>query len=246
MKNEPSVEEQARYYDDWNSKYRAVGYEGLEQTENDLYRTIHVVLDIIASLPLRQPKILEIGCGTGWLSEKLCEFGDVVGVDLAPRAIEIAKERGCKAEFIAMDFLKFEWKAADFDLVVCCETFYNVNDQSHFMERMAALTKPQGYLVFSAQNKFVYDRRSDIKPPLPGQLRSWLSRKVLMGLVERYFTVLQETTVAPRGDKGILAIINSSKLTRVLNRLFSPGAVIRAKEKMGLGDRRVLLGKRRE
>jgi|SRR5580658_3565522 2-polyprenyl-3-methyl-5-hydroxy-6-metoxy-1,4-benzoquinol methylase len=246
MKNDPSVEEQAKYYDDWNSKYRAVGYEGLERTENDLYRTILVVLNIIAALPLRQPKILEIGCGTGWLSEKLCEFGDVVGVDLAPRAIEIAKERGCRAEFIAMDFLKFEWKPADFDLVVCCETFYNVNDQSHFMERMAALTKPQGYLVFSAQNKFVYDRRSDIKPPMPGQLRSWLSRKVLMRLVEKYFTVLQETTVAPRGDKGILAIINSSKVNRVLNKLFSPAAVIRAKEKMGLGDRRVLLGRRKQ
>ena len=117
MKNTPSVEEQANYYDDWNMKYRSFKYEDLERTENDLYRTMGVVLKTMASLQLKQPKILEIGCGTGWLSEKLCEFGDVVGMDLAPQAIEIAKERGCGAQFIAMDFLKFEWKPADFDVV---------------------------------------------------------------------------------------------------------------------------------
>lgn len=207
-------------------------------------KTTLVVLNMIASLPLKQPKILEIGCGTGWHSEKLCEFGTVVGVDLSPRAIEIAKRRGTRAEFIPMDFLKLEWPASDFDRIVCCETFLNVNDQSGFMDRMARLTKRHGYLVLGAQNKFVYDRRSDIRPPLPDQLRSWLSRKALLQLVKRYFSVLQETTVAPREDRGILAVINSAKINWVLNKLFSPGAVTRAKETLDLGDRRVLVGRR--
>jgi 2-polyprenyl-3-methyl-5-hydroxy-6-metoxy-1,4-benzoquinol methylase len=244
MKDDPSIEEQAAYYDTWNSEFRAAGHREMERIENDLYKTTLVVLDMLASLQLKRPKILEIGCGTGWLSEKLCEFGSVVGVDLAPRAIEIAKGRGCGAEFIAMDFLKFEWPAEDFDVVVCCETFYNVNDQATFMEGMAKLTKRGGYLILSAQNKFVYDRRGDIKPALPGQLRSWLPRKVLMALVRKYFAVLQETTVAPRGDRGILAVTNSPILNKVLNKLFSPAAVTRAKEKMGLGDRRVLLARK--
>jgi 2-polyprenyl-3-methyl-5-hydroxy-6-metoxy-1,4-benzoquinol methylase len=244
MKEHPSIDEQAKYYDEWNSKFRTGGHQEMEALENDLYKTILRVLSLIASLPLEHPKILEIGCGTGWLSEKLCEFGPVVGVDLSPRAIEIAKARKCSAEFFAADFLEFSWKAGDFDLVVCCETFFNVNDQSAFMERMAHLTKASGYMVLSAQNKFVYDRRSDIKPALPGQLRSWMSRKALLEMVRKFYRVEQETTVAPRGDMGILAIINSSKINRVLNKLFSPEAVARSKEFVGLGDRRIIVARK--
>jgi hypothetical protein len=83
-----------------------------------------------------------------------------------------------------------------------------------------------------------------IKPALPGQLRSWLPRKVLMAPVQKYFAELQKTAVAPHGDRGIRAIANSTILDRVLNKAFSRSAVTRAKEKMGLGNRRVLLARK--
>src|SRR3989344_7497518 len=41
-------------------------------------------------------KILEAGCGTGLLSQKLSSYGKVTPIDLHPEAIKLSKERGLK------------------------------------------------------------------------------------------------------------------------------------------------------
>ncbi len=46
----------------------------------------------MADLNIRDAKILEAGCGTGWLSAKLSEFGKVTAVDIGEKIIEIAQE----------------------------------------------------------------------------------------------------------------------------------------------------------
>jgi 2-polyprenyl-3-methyl-5-hydroxy-6-metoxy-1,4-benzoquinol methylase len=39
-----------------------------------------VVFSLVRSLRLQRPRILEIGCGNGWLAEELQMFGPVPGV----------------------------------------------------------------------------------------------------------------------------------------------------------------------
>ena len=54
-------------------------------------------------------RVLEVGCGTGWLTEVLCDLGSVTAIDLSPRAIEIAQARGTDAKMIAGDFFQHDF-----------------------------------------------------------------------------------------------------------------------------------------
>jgi 2-polyprenyl-3-methyl-5-hydroxy-6-metoxy-1,4-benzoquinol methylase len=238
----PTLKEQAAFFDDWNARWRAPGFDDIEP---ECKARGAKVLELLHDLPMRRPSILEIGCGTGWLTEKLTSLGNVTALDLSEKAIAIAKERGADAEFIAGDFYTQSLSPRLFDVGVCVETLSCVPDQPGFVDKLAALIKPGGCVIVTAQNKFVYERRSDIGPPKNGQIRRWLSRNDLHRLLQHAFCVLKSVTILPKGDKGLLRIINSYKLNRVLRCLVRDSTIVRIQEKLGLGHCRVVLAQRR-
>ena len=247
MKDTPPLDAQIAFYDTWHTKHRTGGFNELECADKELYSATFEVFDIIQSLALKQPRILEMGCGTGWLSEKLCNFGTVTGIDLSPKAIAIAKQRGCSAEFIAADILTYDQPLGLFDLVVACDTLFYVSDQIVFMDKIAKLVKPGGFLILVTINSFVYERRSDIPPPANGQVRTWLTRRQLIKLCDQDYIVRISKAVVPpiKGDKGILRLVNSFKLNRLLGCFFSMEAVNNLKVKLGLGDRLIIVAQRK-
>jgi 2-polyprenyl-3-methyl-5-hydroxy-6-metoxy-1,4-benzoquinol methylase len=238
----PTIEEQAAFYDEWNAHHRSGDVEA--QDEESKARAAKV-LEYVDRLQLSNPEILEIGCGTGWLTAKLSERGRCLGIDLSSRAIEIAKERGLSVEFKAGDFFEIALPKAHYDLAVVVETIAYVTDQPRFVAKLVSHLKPGGYLILTSMNKFVYERRHDVMQLKPGQVRHWLGRSELYQLLHPSFRVLRTTTVLPCGHKGILRIVNSPKLNGVLNWVFSRDLIRRGKEWLGLGQTRVLLAVRR-
>jgi 2-polyprenyl-3-methyl-5-hydroxy-6-metoxy-1,4-benzoquinol methylase len=98
----------------------------------------------------RRPEILDIGCGTGVLRERLPEdaVGRYVGIDPSRVAIEQARARGCARS----TFEVATTPSADlgrFDVVVCNEVLYYVDDLPLLLERIRELLKPGGCLVTS-------------------------------------------------------------------------------------------------
>jgi SAM-dependent methyltransferase len=242
MDKQPTIQNQAKFYDAWNEKHRMQSYDGIEEESKARGKGVLLLLD---SLRIKNPRILEVGCGTGWFTEKLIQYGLTTAIDLSPRAIEIAVNRGLDARFIAGDFCARDFPYEQFDVAVCLETISAVPDQPGFVEKLAAVTRPGGYLIITAQNKFVYDRRGDIGPPQPGNIRKWLTGKQLRGLLYGHFHVLKTITVLPKGNKGILRLVNSYKLTWLLECIFSRAVIDWPKEKLGLGHTRVVLAQRR-
>jgi 2-polyprenyl-3-methyl-5-hydroxy-6-metoxy-1,4-benzoquinol methylase len=242
MAHDPSIDEQIAYYDRWNSSHRSGEFD--EIAEEIRMRGVRV-LQRLKAMDLGRPSILEVGCGTGWLSEKLCELGSVTAIDLSPKAIEIAQRRGCDAEFIAGDFYAEEFGKAPYDVGVCIETLFYMHDQPRFVEKFASLLAPRAVVGITNINPFVYERSSDIPPPVTGQVRKWLDKSQLRALLEPHFSILSMETVEPRGDQGILRLTNSYKVNAILGRVFSPGAVKRAKEKLGLGGGIVIMARKR-
>jgi 2-polyprenyl-3-methyl-5-hydroxy-6-metoxy-1,4-benzoquinol methylase len=53
----------------------------------------------MADLKIRDARILEVGCGTGWLSAKLSEFGKVTVIDIGKKIIEIAQVNYLQIDF---------------------------------------------------------------------------------------------------------------------------------------------------
>jgi 2-polyprenyl-3-methyl-5-hydroxy-6-metoxy-1,4-benzoquinol methylase len=193
--------------------------------------------------PLGEP-ILEVGCGTGWLTERLTDWGPTTAIDLSTRAVEMAKSRGTKAQFIAGDFYTAELQPGSFAVAICIETIAYVPNAELFLAKLASLLRPNGLLILTTVNPFVYRRRSDIGPPAPGQIRNWLSRGELHRLLRAKFRVISSRTFLPRGDRGVLRIAHSVKLNRLLSKLWSDESITRAKEWLGLGHCRIVVARR--
>ena len=168
-------------------------------------------------------KILDAGCGTGWMCNQLTEFGEVVGTDLADEVVERATWRVPNASFVAGDIMMVEL-SNDFDVVVSMEVLSHVADQPALLERFRELLRPGGQLMLATQNRTVLERYNRIPPPGPGQLRRWVDRRELRRMVtDAGFHVSEVRTVSPKADHGVMRLVAKlgrlTRTTRVLERL---------------------------
>jgi trans-aconitate methyltransferase len=90
-------------------------------------------------------KILDVGCGDGWLAQKIQLKGcHVMGIDSSPEMIKAAKERGLNAELINAQNITFE---NEFDAVFSHATLHWVKEAELAIQRMSNALKPGGRLV---------------------------------------------------------------------------------------------------
>jgi 2-polyprenyl-3-methyl-5-hydroxy-6-metoxy-1,4-benzoquinol methylase len=220
----PAVEAQSCYWNEWNKcRESELGNVSLDQAA-----LIEHWLKGRSGL-----KILDVGCGTGWLCDRLVKFGEVTGTDLADRVIARAQARVPAARFFAGDFMELEF-GQTFDVVTCLEVLSHVADQRAFIVKVAQLLRPGGELLLATQNRFVL-QRSDVLPPGEGQIRHWVDRRELRRLLKAQFHVAEMTTRTPEGHCGILRAVNSVKLNRLSAALVGEERVRRLKEYLGFG-----------
>jgi 2-polyprenyl-6-hydroxyphenyl methylase/3-demethylubiquinone-9 3-methyltransferase len=97
-----------------------------------------------------EPSILDIGCGVGLLRERLPDnqVGRYVGIDPSTVAIEQARDRDLPcAEFHVAETPELD--LGPFDVVVCNEVLYYVEDLGILLDRIGGLLAPGGCLVTS-------------------------------------------------------------------------------------------------
>lgn len=89
------VESQREFWNKWDTQYlqdEAISPEAL--------RRGNTVISLLEKLPPEKRNILEVGCGNGWLSERLAKLGRITGVDIADEAIQEARQRVLSGAFI--------------------------------------------------------------------------------------------------------------------------------------------------
>jgi 2-polyprenyl-3-methyl-5-hydroxy-6-metoxy-1,4-benzoquinol methylase len=203
------------------------------------------VLRLLKSLVLSNPNILDVGCANGWLCAELAHFGKVTGIDLADKAITTARSRYPNVAFICGDFLMLDLPTGRFDVVVSVDVIPYVGDQRSFLDRVATMLKPRGYLILICPNKFVWDRTRFIRQ-LTGKVPvKWLYMKDLKALLNRHFVTLHSETIIPGGNRGILRVINSNKVEKAIKTIINPDHMVKLKEWTGLGKSLVILAQKR-
>jgi len=117
----------------------------------------HLKLDRNIEKPLKNIKILDIGCGGGLLCEPLSRLGaTVTGIDASEKNIEIAKlhakEMGLKINYenSAPEKLKSMEK---FDVVLNMEVIEHVSNIELFIENCSKLTEKNGIMFVATINK---------------------------------------------------------------------------------------------
>src|SRR6202165_601533 len=96
--------------------------------------------------------VLEVGCGTGQLTEQLTRYDfTVTAIDIAPSMIAAARRRLRRApgRFEVASFEDFVAPEASFDLVVSATAFHWVDPEVKF-DKPARLLRPGGWLALLA------------------------------------------------------------------------------------------------
>lgn len=226
---------EAEHWEKWNTAHRK---DAINETTMQLGQT---VLNEFNGFPLSdKPRILEVACGTGWLAHHFILRGDYIGLDLAPAAIEIARQRVAGARFECVDFHSWELEEKSVDAIVCVDAIACFHDQDLVVQKFARFLKPGGMVILTTVNPFVYSRIWWVKPPGEGQARKWLSKKALSDLLSRNgFRVLKSYTILPEGDRGVLRLVNGRKINAAANLIIPKRVLTGLKEKVGLGQFRI-------
>lgn len=232
------VDAQRRYWSDWNAMFLA------NQRGPTSQRQATMVEEWLRSRGRTDLDILEVGCGSGWMANRLSPFGRVIATDLSTDVLAVAQEKWPNIRFVAGDFMAMDLPPASQDVVVTLEVLSHVPDQSAFMQRIARILRPGGLLMLATQNRFVFERWTEVKPREFGQIRRWLSPRELRRLLEAEFVVEELRTVSPFAHGGVLKIINSVKLNRIASLVVPQPTLDRWKENAGLGHTIMALARR--
>jgi trans-aconitate methyltransferase len=98
--------------------------------------------------PKKSEHILDVGCGTGTLTEKIAEAGAIVtGIDASPEMIAKAKQAYNNIEFFVKDATDFSFDEP-FDAAFSNATFHWIKDQQQLLQCIYNNLKSGGRLVY--------------------------------------------------------------------------------------------------
>jgi len=120
----------------------------------------HIIRYQFASQFVREKKVLDAGCGTGYGSFLILKQGatHVTGIDNSSEAIDFCKKhyRDKNLDFKIDDCTKCHLKDSSYDVVVSFEVIEHVSDANSCLSEMKRVMKKNGIFVVSTPNKLIY------------------------------------------------------------------------------------------
>jgi SAM-dependent methyltransferase len=110
---------------------------------------------------IKDPKILDVGCGTGANLEMLAQFGEAEGVDVSDDALEFCRAKGLKTHKGLAEKLPFENES--FDLVTALDVVEHLDDDVAGLKEMNRVLKKGGRtLIFVPAFMWLWGVQDDI------------------------------------------------------------------------------------
>lgn len=124
---------------------------------------VAIIREMLPQLNIDRAKILDLACGTGTLSIELAKIGhSVLGVDISPKMIEVAKSKAAKIPNVSFkigDMLNFT-NEDKFDCVTCTfdslNYLQNVDQFQTFAEKVSRALRPDGFFIFDCNSEQLY------------------------------------------------------------------------------------------
>jgi SAM-dependent methyltransferase len=93
-----------------------------------------------------QPRLLDVGCGTGGTLDEVRDEGELWGVDVAREALEFCRQRGHRGlGQCTVEALPF---AADsFDVALCCDILEHLDDDRAGLAEVLRVLRPGGIAI---------------------------------------------------------------------------------------------------
>jgi SAM-dependent methyltransferase len=231
------------FYDSYVARQEAAGI-------NDRHRAILAGLRRFGWKPT--DRVLEIGCGIGTLTRLIAKNvlsgGTVVGVDVSPKSIELARQhlsafRG--VELIAADILKLELQGK-FDVVVLPDVIEHIplSDHQRLFERISSWLTLDGFVLLNYPNPHYLAWCHEHTPEVLQLVDQPIGADVLLanaypsGLYLDYF---ETYSIWVREGDYVLAVFRNQSAARTFTAFPEPRESVSAR---GLGHLRSLLRRR--
>jgi SAM-dependent methyltransferase len=175
-------------------------YDALAQVYQDKFMDFDLYNDtydqFCALIPKQDASIFEIGCGPGNITRYLLrqrpDF-EILGIDLAPNMVALAKQNNPAAEFEVMDCREIDTVNNLFDGIMCgfCLPYLSKEESVKFISDAAGLLVSAGILYFS----FIEDdyEKSGIETSSDGRYQMYIycheSNYLMQSLMQNNFEV---------------------------------------------------------
>jgi 2-polyprenyl-6-hydroxyphenyl methylase / 3-demethylubiquinone-9 3-methyltransferase len=132
------------------------------------FRYFAFIVDHVLRLDHRSARLLDVGCGGGFLSEDFARTGiAVTGIDPSPATIEAAKTHAL-GEGLTIDYRvapgeSLPFPDASFSLVACCDVLEHVEDPDRVINEIARVLAPGGVFFYDTINRTFLSRIVTIK-----------------------------------------------------------------------------------
>lgn len=125
-----------------NTEYNVLAESGYQRILSE-FRKLSA-----ARLPAR-PKIVDLGCGTGAVTDRLSRVipGDICGIDINAKEISVAQKKFPHLQFRVGDVEKIDFPDNTFDLVCCSGLIHHFKDPHLCLKEAYRILKPGGCLV---------------------------------------------------------------------------------------------------
>ncbi len=146
-----------RMYDDSIDEYYS--YSGFHNfgywtpdTQNQCEASENLVDRLIAMLPHRNGKILDVACGMGASAKRLLreyQPPDVTGINISDTQLASCRERAPGCQFLNMDATRLRFPDHSFDNILCVEAVFHFDTREKFLREAYRVLKPGGSLALS-------------------------------------------------------------------------------------------------
>ncbi|MFA5333021.1 MAG: class I SAM-dependent methyltransferase [Candidatus Nanoarchaeia archaeon] len=123
-------------------------YDSIAKGYNSLYMSEQIKkFENIKDLIPKKGLILELGCGTGFITEKI---KNIIGVDYSIGMLKVCPKN---LRVVCADSSKLPFKCKVFDLVFSLTVLQDVNDLKSAISEIKRVLKPDGKILLSVLNK---------------------------------------------------------------------------------------------
>ncbi|MBU3160975.1 class I SAM-dependent methyltransferase [Clostridium frigoris] len=127
--------------------------KSLEKLDNSTRRQLMPPAQTLKNFQIgAKGSLLDVGCGIGYFSipaANILKQGNVIGLDIMPEMIDIAKEKAkgiTNIEFIKSEEYSFPIQDASIDYVFICNVIHEVENKAKYFNEIRRVLKPSGLL----------------------------------------------------------------------------------------------------
>lgn len=131
---------------------------------------------VFTAIPSKKQKILEIGCGYGYLTFALNKAGhNAIGIDISKKAIKYAKQNFNNKNYKVGTINSIN--SDKFDIIIATELIEHLTDYNSFMSKCYELLNEKGKILLSTPNKDYFKKNRIWLTDKPPVHTIWFSKK---------------------------------------------------------------------